>query len=57
MPLNAVQIRIFVVLWCFEVFRPYFYYTVRISFKLDCHVHKYLYLLGSENEVHISNGS
>ena len=24
------------------------------SFKLDYHVHKYLYLLGSENEVHIS---
>ena len=29
---------------------------VSISFKLDYHVHKYLYLLGSENEVHISNG-
>ena len=34
-------------------------FTIHVSksFKLDYHVHKYLYLLGNENEVHISNGS
>ena len=30
--------------------------SVKVS-NFDYHVHKYLYLLGSENEVHISNGS
>ena len=40
------------------MFRPYIFTThVSKSFKLDYLVHKYLYVLGSENEVHISNGS